>query len=299
MKFELTQKQKQLQEQTYQRLIRNDHVKEWLHTYQLSMEYVKDHTGKFSDWVEQVEKCDGCKGLTFCRQRVRGQFMDLYLDEFLSVGVRRCKYLKEYESELQHRRYYLAMNMSEEQLKIDVKHIDLEHEGKDYKINILHILDLLENEQPEKGLYLWGKPGVGKSYLAAGITNYYAKKKIRCAFVNVPKFISELKMLFHDRDAMDQRLRTIRNVTVLVFDDIGGESVTAWSRDEIVLPLLDARMEEKRLTFFTSNYNMAELKERLAMTSNKVSEPMAAERLLERIRTLSCEEFVKGESRRK
>ena len=42
---------------------------------------------------------------------------------------------------------------------------------------------------------------------------------------------------------MEARLRSIRNAEVVVFDDIGGESVTAWSRDDILLPLMDARME--------------------------------------------------------
>ena len=58
-------------------------------------------------------------------------------------------------------------------------------------------------------------------------------------------------------------------------------------------------MEQQRLTLFTSNYNLNDLKVRYAMNGTRTSEPMAAERLIERIRTLADEEFVKGESRRK
>ncbi len=43
---------------------------------------------------------------------------------------------------------------------------------------------------------------------------------------------------------------------------------------------------------------MEELKQRLCAAASKSSEPVAAERLLERIRALSCEIFIKGETRR-
>lgn len=299
LNFTLSEEQKKIKEKTYEALIKNKHVKAWLKKYDQPNSFVYDHTGKFSDWLEDVQRCDGCAGINFCAQKIKGQYMDLYLDGFLNFGVHRCEYFKEYETALSHGAYYLDTKLSEEQLRIDLSTIDLSKEHKEYLLNIKHIVDLIQNETPQKGLYLWGKPGVGKSYLAAGITNFYAKQKTRCAFVNVPKLISDLKMMFHDQDASLQKLKTLRNVPVLVLDDIGGESVTAWSRDDILLPLLDTRMEHHRLTFFTSNYNPNELKERYVMTSNKVSEPMAAERLLERIRTLASEEFVKGESRRK
>lgn len=299
MSFELSEQQKQAKEKTYQILIKNKHIKAWLKKYGQSEAFVYDHTGKFSDWLEDIQKCDGCAGINFCAQKIKGQYMDLYLDGFLNFGIHRCEYYKEYESALSHGAFYLDNKLGEDQLRIDLSTIDLSKEKKEYKLNIVHIVDVIENEASQKGLYLWGKPGVGKSYLATGITNFYTKKKTRCAFVNVPKLISDLKMMFHDQDASLQKLKTLRNVPVLVLDDIGGESVTAWSRDDILLPLLDTRMEHHRLTFFTSNYNLQELKERYVMTSNKVSEPMAAERLLERIQTLAHEEFVKGESRRK
>lgn len=299
LSFELSKEQKKLKQENYEALLKNKHVQAWLQKYEQRESFVYDHTGKFLDWLSQVEKCVGCKGLAFCRQDIKGQYMDLYMDGYLNFGVHRCDYFKDHEQALKHGRFYLDTNMSEEQLRINIDEIDVEQESAPYIKTLGNISALLKNETIEKGLYLWGKPGVGKSYLAAGITNHYAKKHIRCAFVNVPKLIGDLKMLFHENDVMQKKLRTMRDVPVLVLDDIGGESVTAWSRDDILLPLLDDRMEHKKLTFFTSNYNMEELKERIKKTSNNMSEPMAAERLLERISTLACEEFVKGESRRK
>ncbi len=106
-------------------------------------------------------------------------------------------------------------------------------------------------------------------------------------------------MMFQDPAAMEERIRMIQHVDVLVLDDIGGESVTSWSRDDILLPLLDARMENKKKNNFYKQLQLRGIKDKLAMAGSKKQEPMAAQRLLERICALSCEIFVKGCSRRK
>lgn len=296
--FALNEDARKWKEETYQALLKNKHIQDWLKKYQKEDRFIYEHVGKFKDWLTTIEKCDHCQGLAFCRQEIPGQFMDVYDDGFLDIGLHRCNFYKQHVNELEHGSYYLEPKVSESQLKINIANLDLTKESNDYKLVIKDILTLIKNENPKKGLYLWGKPGVGKTYLAIGILNHYTKKKQRCAFINVPNLISDLKMMFHDADASRMKLRQLRDVGVLVLDDIGGESVTAWSRDEVILPLLDYRMEHKKLTFFTSNYSFDDLKERLTTTSNKVSEPMAAERVLERIRTLACEDFVKGDSRR-
>ena len=80
---------------------------------------------------------------------------------------------------------------------------------------------------------------------------------------------SKLKRLFQDNEAMEELLAKIAKAKVVVFDDIGGESVTAWSRDDVLLPLLDERMNSHRLTYFTSNYTMAELQQRYSSLQAK------------------------------
>ena len=297
--FELSEEQKKKKETLVQQLMKNPHVLAWLKKHQKDEQFVYDHSGRFQDWCKRKEACENCKGLDFCRQDQKGVLLDLYLDGMLMNQLTYCDYYKQREASYAHRKYFVQQDMLEHYLLIDIADIDLTKESLEYKHAYAKVIKILKNGVHEKGAYLWGKPGAGKSWLAAGMCNFYAKQKHRVAFVNVPKLISELKMLFHEPDVMEQRLRKISNADVVVFDDIGGESVTAWSRDDILLPLLDARMEKHRLTIFTSNYSMEELKQRLCNTSSKSSEPVAAERLLERIRALSCEIFIKGETRRK
>lgn len=296
--FPLSQEQLEKKKQLVESLLKNKHIQAWLKEHQVDEHFVEEHSGRFSDWLTAVEKCEHCQGLTFCRQKQLGYRMDIYMDGFLMNQLTPCQFQKQIEEVDQHKRFYRCMDMPEELLRVEMISLDLKKESKEYRDAVSRIADHLLNETQHKGVYFYGKPGVGKTYLAAGITNYYAQKKNSCAFVNVPKLISELKMMFQEPDAMDQRLRMIRNVDVLVLDDIGGESMTAWSRDDILLPLLEARMQQQKRTYFTSNYSMLELKERFETTNNRMKEPIAALRLVERIKALSFEIFIKGESRR-
>lgn len=296
--FVLSEEQQLAKEQLCEKLLKKKHVKKWIKKNHVDEAYIFAHSGKIYDWNNQIEKCDGCQGLAFCRQPVKGCFYDLEIDQVLQKVLYKCKYQKAFEEAYKHKEKYRIMDMLESYLLIDIKTLDIEKESDDYQYAVSKVVTF--TEQAEKGLYLCGKPGVGKSYLAAGITNYFAKETTKSvAYVNVPKFISDVKLLFQDAEQLDRKLRMVKNVDVLVLDDIGGESITTWSRDEVLLPILDQRMEQKKLTIFTSNYKMAELKVKLAHTSNKMAEEMAAERIMDRIKALSDEVFVKGESRRK
>lgn len=297
--YTISEEQEKLKKERVTKLLQNPYVKAWMKTYHQDETYIYNHSGKFMDWCEVKVKCEQCQGLDFCRQPKKGEVMELYYDGLLSNQIALCPFKVKQKQEKIHKKQYREMDMLDDYLLIDIAKLDVNSESKEYKASVEKVIDIIMNENPEKGLYLWGKPGAGKSFLAAGMCNHYAKRKKKVAFVNVPKLIADLKMMFHEAEAMDTKLRGIKNADIVVLDDIGGESVTSWSRDDILLPLLDARMEKKRLTIFTSNYSLDELKQRLSMTSNKISEPMAAERLLERIKALSCEIFIKGETRRK
>lgn len=292
--MEMSESAKQWKENTYARIIKNKHIQKWLKDNKQEEAIVYQYAGRFADWLTAVEKCENCKGLSYCTQKVSGHYVHLYMDDVLLSSIHRCHYLTSHNEALQHQQYYIDPKLSEGQLLIDLTTLDITSESTAYKRLLMKITALLMEQEHRKGLYLCGKPGVGKSYLAAGITNHFARKKCRVGFIHVPTLIGDLKLMFHDREAQEQYLNRIRNVPVLVLDDIGGESVTAWSRDEVLLSLLDYRMEHRLLTFFTSNYKMPELKQRYAL-----NEPMAAERIEERIRTLAQEEFMSGNSRRK
>ena len=78
---------------------------------------------------------------------------------------------------------------------------------------------------------------------------------------------------------------------MLLIDDIGAENLTAWARDEILGSLLQYRMQEGLLTFFTSNMSILELEKHLSLTTNGVDK-IKAKRIIERIQQLTTEKTL-------
>lgn len=295
--YALNEEQKQLKEQITKELLKRKDIQEWLHKYHLNEKYIYDHSGVFQIWIEQNEICKACKGLFMCALSQKGYIDDLHADGQLFHVIKPCRYKKHELQVLSHQKQFLFSHMEEISYEIDLKQIDLHQETTDYKKIISIVSEQLLKSQA-KGLFLRGKPGVGKTYLSMAIANYYAKEGKTCAFVNMPTFISDMKRMFQTPIVMEETLQKIKKADVIILDDIGGESVTNWSRDDILLPILDARLQSGKTTFFTSNYAMKELEARYAYANTQQPDSVAALRILERIQALSDEIQLKGQSRR-
>lgn len=148
-----------------------------------------------------------------------------------------------------------------------------------------------------KGLYLEGDFGVGKTYMMAGLANGLAQEGNEVVFLHVPSFIAGLSDHFKDNSLTDKIMK-IATATIVIFDDIGAESLTEWSRDEVLGVILQIRMDNQLPTFFTSNMNFDALTIHFAQVKNSYDD-VKAKRLMERIRCLSKEVFVGGENRRR
>ena len=147
-----------------------------------------------------------------------------------------------------------------------------------------------------KGLYLSGNFGSGKSYLISAMLNELVKKGYKAAFVYYPNFLRSLKAAFNSD--FDNQFEYARKADLLLLDDIGAENVSSWSRDEILGPIIQYRMDEKLPTFFTSNLSIDELEIHLSESKDKIDK-LKAKRIIERIKFLSDELKLISENRRK
>jgi replicative DNA helicase loader DnaI len=152
--------------------------------------------------------------------------------------------------------------------------------------------NFIDNFPQEKGLYIYGDFGVGKSFIMAAMANELSKKGVSTTLLHYPTFISDL-----DFDNAKHWVNEIKKVEVLVLDDIGAELNNAWVRDSILQVILQHRMQENLPTFFTSNLNMTELELHLAETK-KADEIWPAKRVMERVKYLASEVRLEGVNRR-
>jgi primosomal protein DnaI len=92
-------------------------------------------------------------------------------------------------------------------------------------------------------------------------------------------------------------MEELKTADLLLLDDIGAESVTAWSRDEVLQTILQYRMDEELPTFFTSNLTIDELERHLSETKDNIDK-VKARRIIERIKQLTDDIEIISDNRR-
>ncbi|WP_331835886.1 hypothetical protein [Erysipelothrix piscisicarius] len=85
---------------------------------------------------------------------------------------------------------------------------------------------------------------------------------------------------------------------MLVLDDLGAEPITSWSRDEILLSILNERLENKKKTIITSNYSPDMLVDLYKLDNKGTSDEIRAKRLVDRIHALTIPYEMVGQNRR-
>ena len=126
--------------------------------------------------------------------------------------------------------------------------------------------------------------------------NELVKDGHKVAMIYYPEFLRILKSSF--KTDFDEEYDYARKADLLLLDDIGAENITSWSRDEILGPILQYRMDNNLPTFFTSNLNINELEIHLSESKNDVDK-LKAKRIIERIKYLTEDLTLISENKRK
>ena len=149
----------------------------------------------------------------------------------------------------------------------------------------------------QKGLYIYGDMGVGKSFMLAAMAHELSEtKKVATTIIHYPSSTIDAKNGIKDGSVKEQ-IDAVKQAEVLVLDDIGAEQFSSWIRDDVLQVILQHRMIEELPTFFTSNYSFADLEAKLS-NGRQGDETWQAKRVMERIRFLAKEVHLKGVNRR-
>lgn len=189
------------------------------------------------------------------------------------------------------------VNLPKSYQHIHMSDIDVDNMTRMEATNIL--LDFVESyPSPEqKGLYLFGDMGIGKSYFMAAMARELSEKKgVSTTLLHFPSFAIDVKNAISN-GSVKEEIDAVKNVPVLILDDIGAEQATSWVRDEVLQVILQYRMLEDLPTFFTSNYSFADLEKKWATIKGN-DETWQAKRVMERVRYLANEFHLEGVNRR-
>lgn len=256
------------------------------------------NTTLIKDSCEQLERCLKCKNVMECKNEVPGYvyYPSIENDE-VTFSYVMCKHKKKIEEKNAYLKNISMFDMPKEILNASMKYIDTEDENRFETILWLkNFLDNYKKGNAKKGLYLTGNFGCGKTYLVCATLNELAKKGHKVAIVYYPDFLRSLKESFSDD--YTKKFNEVKTAEILLLDDIGAESNTQWGRDEVLGTILQYRMQEGLITFFTSNFNLEELEEHFSI-SKSGTERVKARRIMERIKQLTECVIMVSENRRK
>ena len=266
----------------------------------LPTETLMKYTTKIEKASSELKNCKNCKNILECKNEVNGYvYYPQKNDSDIEFCYIPCKYKKELDKNNQYRDNIYYFNISENLKNASMKTIDTKDKNR---FEAIKWIDTFINQYTKgikcKGIYLNGNFGCGKTYLLSAMLNELAKRGHKVAIVYYPEFLRALKESFNTTDEFKNKFNYIKKVELLLLDDIGAETVTEWSRDEILGTILQYRMEENLPTLFTSNLTMKELETHLS-TTNKEIDSVKARRIMERIKHLTVDLTLISENKRK
>lgn len=276
--------------------LKDENFKKLVTRLKINEKVAQKYTSKLEGTVLELENCKKCKHLIECKNKVAGcvNYPKVIDDDRLKFDYVACKYKVE---DLEEKKY--QANIFEEPLAIrnaKMASIDLTDKKRAHVIKwVKKFYTDYQTNKNIKGCYLHGSFGAGKTYILAALLNELARKKVSTTIIYYSEMLRVLKESFNDD--FGAKMYLLKTTDILLIDDIGAETVTAWNRDEILGTILQYRMDAELPTFFTSNLTLSELEVHLSSTRDSV-DIVKARRIIERIKQLTEDLELVSESRR-
>lgn len=267
-------------------VLEEESIKEFIKKHNLSRDVVDNNLLNFKIYKQANDICKGCMGKKTCA-------MDVYLEQVhlnyngnnVNLILKKCPYVDAVNDEMLSFYFFPNDTFSGKPYSLDSRK-EIYSKMKDYFKDPLN----------KKGFYLYGPFGTGKTYLLYSIAAKLSKMNIKVTLSYYPDMVRFVKGNFGD-PKVEHMINNMKNVDVLMLDDVGGENNTAYIRDEILGPILQYRMVAKKPVFITSNYDINFLREHLKETKD-ATDSIKGDRIIERIRQLTDEYFIDGKNLR-
>ena len=281
----------------FNKQLKDEKFKSFVDLLGLSYEELSKYTSILVDSSEEYYHCKNCKSILECKNKITGHaYLPEVKNNTLNFCYKKCRYKQEIDDKNKYLNNVYTFDIPEEIKMADLKEIYKEDKNRHKVIKYIGLfIKNYQNDKNQKGLYLYGNFGCGKTYLISAMLNELAKKNIKSAIIFWPEYLRMLKASFNTNE-FNNIFNKIKEIPILLIDDIGAENITAWSRDEILCSILQYRMEEHLPTFFTSNLDLDALEKHLSINGTS---DIKARRIIERIKQLTNTEEMISKNLRK
>ncbi|MDU4698652.1 MAG: AFG1/ZapE family ATPase, partial [Paenibacillus sp.] len=204
---------------------------------ELEQEQLTRGMAKLYQYVNDSKHCANCPGLANCPNDFPGHFTKLTVEQ---VGdspqlVDRqvpCSKQLQYEREVSVKKRIHSFYVDERALEEGYNAVEIMAKDSSRAPAVGQIFRYIEEAKgsglSSKGLYLEGPFGTGKTFLMCYLLHELAKEGYSGAIVYMPEFVEELKSMLQDSDKLRDTVEMMKQVDLLIFDDIGAENLNPW-----------------------------------------------------------------------
>jgi DNA replication protein DnaC len=204
--------------------------------------------------------CEICGGIGFVRQ-------DLPIGDpdFGRLQVCACR-AREVEQEAQRRLYRLSNLDSFKHLTFDSFKIHGQHglsQSQAISLESAYNAATWFSRDLNGWLLLSGDYGCGKTHLAAAVANDVVRQGQPTLFLTVPDLLDWLRFSYDSTEtSFEERFDEIRNIKLLVLDDLGTQNATPWAQEKL-FQIINHRYVNRLPTVVTTNVDLQSIDGRI------------------------------------
>ena len=254
---------------------------------------------KFLRAERDIAICEKCTGLPCARNLALTPYIFTAEDEdgkrSAEIRYRLCKYQ---EAENKMKRLEKAFKLAK---------IPQQYRNKtfsDYKVSADNVQAVKAAKEfvakGTGGLFFFGDPGTGKTFLASIVTQEFLKSNKSVIFGDVPTLLEILRSSFEDKNTkITDLMDDLSTVDLLVLDDLGTENPTEWAVERIY-SIINQRYNAEKPVIVTSNFKLKEIVERLNHPKNSGSSypSVTGDRIISRLAQMCKRVKLEGADRR-
>ena len=230
--------------------------KQLIEELKLSDKEIIDHYELINNYIKINKRCENCKSMSNCDHSTKGHRYGLKrdLDNQLTDYFTICNLYKEYYIK---KKNLLYTTFNEEDL--------LDESQKNFIIDNVNILGMdfvkkiinIQKGIKVRGAYLQ----ISNSKIRLKLVKSLSYALLSNHNVSVVKFSDLLKVIKSEfKITGNNTYQTVIDSDILVIDGLGNEAITTWSRDEILLSILDNRLQSDKITILCSEFSLEDLK---------------------------------------
>lgn len=113
----------------------------------------------------------------------------------------------------------------------------------------------------DTGYCIYGRPGNGKSHLAAACVNRVIQRGYTAVFIEAPELFRKIRATYNGEGSEEKILHSLSVCDLLVLDDLGAEKPSDWVQEKLYTVINNRYKRNKPLIITTNTVNMGGLED--------------------------------------